>query len=93
MHILLVTLSLHIPHAHSLKDKRREIKSIKDKLTARFNASVAEVDKMDSWQQSVLAVCMVSNEKAPLEKQFTLIETLLLEYPEVEVLSASRDWL
>ena len=93
MHILLVTLNLHIPHAHSLKDKRREIKSIKDRLRARFNASVAEVDQLDNWQHSVLAVCMVSNEKIYLDKQFALIESLLLEYAEVEVLQMHRDWL
>ena len=93
MHILLVTLTIFIPDAHSLKEKRREIKSVKDKLTHRFNASVAEVDKLDSWQQSVIAICMVSNEKTYLEKQLNLIEALLLEYSSIQLTDISREWL
>ncbi len=93
MHILLVSLQLYIPQSQSLKDKRREIKSLKDKLSSRFNASVAEVGELDSWQQSTLAVCMVSNEKPYLEKQLSLIEQLLLEYSEIEVTRQQREWL
>ncbi len=93
MHILLVTLNIFIPDSHSLKEKRREIKSLKDKLCHRFNASVAEVDKLDSWQQSVIAVCMVSNERSYLEKQLSLIEELSLEYTSIQIISISREWL
>lgn len=93
MHVLLISIDLHIPHAQSLKDKRREIKSLKDKLSSRFNASVAEVDKLDSWQSAVLAVCMVSNERVYLEKQFSSIEALVLEYSELELMGIGREWL
>lgn len=93
MHILLIQLNLHIPNAHSLKEKRRQIKSLKDRLTNRFNASVAEVDMLDNWQKSVIAVVMLSNDRSYLDKQYSLIETVVLEYAELELISADREWL
>lgn len=62
MHVGVVTLELAIYDAMSLKDKRRAIKSVKDRLRARFNVSVAEVDHLDARQRATLAVAMVSNE-------------------------------
>ncbi len=93
MHILLIQLNLHIPNAHSLKEKRRQIKSLKDRLTNRFNASVAEVDMLDNWQKSVIGVVMLSNDRSYLDKQYSLIETVVLEYAELELISADREWL
>ena len=93
MHVLLIKLSLQIPNAHSLKDKRRQIKSLKDRLSSRFNASVAEIDELDKWQQAVIAVCMISNDKSYLDKQYSLVETMVLEYTELELLNIGREWL
>ena len=93
MHVLLIQLSLKIPYAHSLKDKRRQIKSLKDRLSRRFNASVAEIDALDNWQQAVMGVCMISNDKSYLDKQYSLIETLVLEYTELELINVTREWL
>lgn len=56
-------LELAIPGALSLKDKRRAIKSLKDRLAARHNVSVAEVDDLDVHRRAVLAVAMVSNDR------------------------------
>ena len=93
MHTLLIKLFLHIPDAHSLKDKRRQIKSLKDRLGNRFNASVAEIDDLDKWQKAVIALCIISNDKPYLDKQYSLIEALVLEYTELELLDISREWL
>ena len=93
MHVLLIKLRLKIPHAHSLKDKRRQIKSLKDRLSSRFNASVAEIDMLDNWQQAVMGVCMVSNDKSYLDKQYSMVETLVLECTELEIIDMNREWL
>jgi uncharacterized protein YlxP (DUF503 family) len=58
---------LAVMGAVSLKDKRRVIKSIKDKLANTHNVSVAEVDGLDSRQRAVLAVAMVANESRFVE--------------------------
>jgi uncharacterized protein YlxP (DUF503 family) len=57
-----LTVQLAIYEAESLKDKRRVIKSVKDRLMNRFNVSVAEVDDLDSWQRAELGVAMVAND-------------------------------
>ncbi|MCK4705271.1 MAG: DUF503 domain-containing protein [Gammaproteobacteria bacterium] len=93
MHVLLIKLRLKIPFAHSLKDKRRQIKSLKDRLSSRFNASVAEIDELDNWQQGVIAVCMISNDKSFLDKQYSLVEAVVLEYTELELINVAREWL
>lgn len=93
MHILLIQLSLHIPMSHSLKDKRRQIKSLKDRISQRFNAAVAEVGELDNWQRAELAICLLSLDKSWLDSQYSQIETLLLEYPELELQQLQRQWL
>jgi uncharacterized protein YlxP (DUF503 family) len=93
MHVLLIKLSLQIPDAHSLKDKRRQVKSLKDRLSSRFNASVAEVDSLDNWQQAVMGVCIISNDRSYLDKQYSLVETLVLEYTELVLTDMTREWL
>jgi uncharacterized protein YlxP (DUF503 family) len=93
MHVLLIKLSLQIPYAHSLKDKRSQIKSLKDRLSSRFNASVAEIADLDERQRSVIGVCMISNDKSYLDKQYSLLETLVLEYTELRLIEMTREWL
>jgi uncharacterized protein YlxP (DUF503 family) len=63
MFIGVLQMELSIPGAQSLKDKRRVIKSVKDRLSARHNVSVAEVDGLDEHRRCVLAVAMVSNDQ------------------------------
>lgn len=46
----------------SLKEKRRILKSIKDRIKNRFNASIAEVDCHEKWQVAVIGFATVSNE-------------------------------
>ena len=93
MHVILIKLSLQIPCAHSLKDKRSQIKSLKDRLSSRFNASVAEIDALDNWQQAVIGLCMISKDRSYLDKQYSLVETLVLEYTELELINMTREWL
>jgi uncharacterized protein YlxP (DUF503 family) len=63
MPIAVMTLKLSLADAHSLKDKRRLIKSLKDRLRQNFNVSVAEMDLQDVWQSAVLGVCAISPDK------------------------------
>jgi len=91
--LCVVSIELLIPMSHSLKDKRKQIKSLKDKIRNRFNTSVAEIDFLDDWQRSTLGVSMISNDKAHLEKQYHAIENLLLENRETELLNINLEWL
>jgi uncharacterized protein YlxP (DUF503 family) len=57
-------VQLMIGGAQSLKDKRRVLRSLKDRIRRTFNVSVAEVEDNDKWQSAVLGVVTVSNDKA-----------------------------
>jgi len=54
-------IELSIPAAHSLKDKRRVLKSIINRVQNEFNVSIAEVYPSDAWQSATLGVAYVSN--------------------------------
>jgi uncharacterized protein YlxP (DUF503 family) len=71
----LLTLQLHIEHAHSLKEKRHVLRSLKDRLRKRFNVSVAEVDGQDTWQRSVVAVAMVSGDRQRVQDLLARVES------------------
>ncbi len=62
MRVSALRIELFIPGARSLKDKRRAVKSLKERIRNRFNVSVAEVDFHDLWQRSCLAVAAVGTD-------------------------------
>ena len=64
MAVAVVYLRLSLPGAHSLKDKRRILKSLKERLRRRFNVSVAEMDYHDVWQSARLGVSTISPDGA-----------------------------
>ncbi len=55
-------LKLAVFGATSLKDKRRVVSSLKERLSGRFNASVAEIGSLDHRQQAELGVAIVAND-------------------------------
>jgi uncharacterized protein YlxP (DUF503 family) len=68
MPVGLLTLELHIEHARSLKDKRQVLRSLKDRLRAKFNVAVAELEYHDTWQRSVVGIVTISNEEHHVEE-------------------------
>ncbi len=61
MVVLVSEVQLYLPDAHSLKQKRQVLNSIKERLHNRFHLAVAEVDHADLWQRSTLGLAAVSN--------------------------------
>ena len=59
----MLTLELRIEGAHSLKDKRQVLRSLKDKLRGSFNVSVAELEQSDLWQRATLGVVSISSSR------------------------------
>ncbi|MDH5516404.1 MAG: DUF503 domain-containing protein [Gammaproteobacteria bacterium] len=91
--VCVISVELFIPMAHSLKDKRKHIKSLKERLKNRFNASIAEISALDDWQRSVLGISMISNERRFLEKQYRAIEKLLEESREIQLIKTAIEWI
>lgn len=67
MPIAYLTLELRIEGAHSLKDKRQVLRSMKDRLRNSFNISIAEIEVTDLWQRATLAVASISDSRDYLE--------------------------
>lgn len=68
-----LTVELFIGEAHSLKEKRRVLKSVIDRIKTRYNVSAAEIGAMDTWQRSTLGLSIISNEQAYVHKIFAAI--------------------
>jgi len=66
--ILYCALELYLPYCHSLKEKRRIVKSTADKLRTKFKISVGELDYQDAWQRSLLGAAAVGSSRIILEK-------------------------
>jgi uncharacterized protein len=60
MFVGVLRLTFHIPSARSLKDKRRVIQKLRDRVRARFDVSIAEVGAQDLHQRAVFGVSVVS---------------------------------
>jgi uncharacterized protein YlxP (DUF503 family) len=75
-------ISLFIQDNHSLKEKRKIVKSIIAKVRQRFNASIAEVDSNDKWQMIGLGISVVGNDRrfvnSSLDKIIAYIDSLYL---------------
>jgi uncharacterized protein YlxP (DUF503 family) len=55
-------LTFHIPHARSLKEKRSVVRRFRDRVRARFDVSIAEVEAQDLHQKAVFGVSVVSGD-------------------------------
>ena len=78
----ILSAELHFPEAHSLKEKRRYLRSAKAQLQNRFGAAVAEVDHHDVWQRARITAALVTREHGEAERLLADAERYL----------ASREW-
>jgi uncharacterized protein YlxP (DUF503 family) len=63
MPVAQLTLEIRIEHAHSLKDRRQVVRSLKDQLRQGFNVSVAELDEAVTWQSATIGVDAISRSR------------------------------
>lgn len=88
----MVLLTFRVAQAGSLKDKRRILKSFKDRLRNRYNVSVSEVDAQDSIRQAVLAVAMVGSEKSFVEGRLQMIINVAARHRDMILVDQAIDW-
>jgi uncharacterized protein len=68
MVVSMLALVIEIPESASLKDKRRVVASVKQKLRTKFRVSCAEVDLLDSLAFAEIGAALVSNSREFGEK-------------------------
>lgn len=74
MPIAKLTIELEIPHAHSLKDRRQVVRSMKDQLRGGFNLSIAEMDEAVAWNRATLGIVAISSSSGYLQGQMEQID-------------------
>lgn len=74
----IITFKIH--DCHSLKAKRKIVRSIISQIQNNFNASVAEVGANDMWQRAEVGFSLVGNDRqvinSKIDKIFNLAESL-----------------
>jgi len=70
----MLILEIRIEHAHSLKDRRQVVRSLKEKLQHGFNISVAEMDDAVTWQSATIGVAAISGSRDYLAGQMKQVE-------------------
>jgi uncharacterized protein len=64
MVVSMMQFRIGLPPIESIKDKRRIVSSLKEKLANRFHISVAEVDMQDSLRYAQIGAAVVSNSRS-----------------------------
>jgi len=63
MVVSMIQLRIELPPLESIKEKRRIVSSLKEKLAQKFRLSVAEVDLLDSLRYAQIGAALVSNSR------------------------------
>jgi uncharacterized protein len=66
-------IQIPLPGIGSLKDKRRIVKSLTERLQSRFNVSIAEIAAQDSHRIAVIGLAVVANEGSFVRRQLDTV--------------------
>ena len=86
-------LELRIGDAMSLKDKRRIIKSLKDRIAFGHNVSIAEVGALDEHRRCIMGVAMVANDHAYVDGAMSKLVDFVKTVPSVDLIDFQLDFL
>ena len=87
-----VRLELELPFASSLKEKRKTLRSIKDRLR-RKNVSIVESDNHDRWQRATVELALAAISRGAAEEKREEIRRQLLNYEELAILEWREEYL
>lgn len=91
MQIGVLRLRLHIPWAHSLKEKRMVVKSIVTRVRQVFNVSVAETEEQDIHQIAVLGVACVADSAAQADSILDHVLDYVEAHTEAQLTDVQRE--
>lgn len=84
-------IRLLLRESHSLKDKRRVLKSLKDTLANRFNVAVAETDAQDVWQSAEIGLATVGTDTPYVQGLLTRVEQYVRCFGGVELVDVEQE--
>jgi uncharacterized protein len=86
----ILQFELLIHGGESLKDKRRVVASVKDRLHRDFQVSVAEVASQDILNQAILGLAAVGNDGAHIGRVLDTITARLRSLGDAELGATTR---
>ena len=87
------TVEVHLPDVGSLKGKRHALKGLKERVRARYEVSVAEIDHHDLWQRATLAIACVSHDARHASEVVSRAMDFIEEHVEGRVIDSSVEIL
>lgn len=91
MHIAALRMVLRIPGAQSLKDKRRVVQQVRDRIRARYEVSCAEVEDLDEHRRAVIGVALVGNDAQVLRATADRITRQVADWHAGELVDRQLD--
>lgn len=82
------TLELRLSWSQSLKDKRREIKSLIARIRAKFNVAIAEIECHDDRSRAVIGLAVISSERRHVDSMINDIIDFAEQNTEAELVSS-----
>lgn len=73
MHVGCCSIKFFLHGNHSLKEKRRIVRTLKDRLKNNFNISIAEIGDQDVWQSLHMGIVAVNSDPKYLEGQMSKV--------------------
>ncbi len=91
MLIGLMKLHLHIPHAKTLKERRRAMRSFIEKAKNKHNVSIAEINESVRVNEGHVGIAFISNSESAIKALFDDIEKIALTNGEIEIVKEERE--
>ncbi len=89
----ILTITYDFPGAQTLKDKRRALKSLLDKVRRARYVSISEVGFQNRIRSSVVVAAIVGPNKRTVDRERAAVESMLCESHEAEAVEVVWEWL
>jgi uncharacterized protein YlxP (DUF503 family) len=86
MIIGLLSCEIHFPYSQSLKEKRKELNRLRDRIRQRYNVALAELDYQDTWQRTEIGIVTLNSRQSVVESLLNRIFREIVENTNGEIL-------
>ncbi len=88
MRITSLKVELFLKESQSLKDKRRVVKSLIERIKNRYNVSISQIDNDDSLKKSIIGIVIVSNDAKFNDQQLKEVLNFIESNPLVLIVKS-----
>ena len=88
-----LVIDIYLPYCHSLKEKRKRLKPLQERLKSRHNVAVSELEFQDKWQRTRLGLVTLNERRGVIEKTLNRIVRDVEESIDGDVLNVEISYL